>query len=371
MTKKVRVSAETLPELRDFLSGAKVDMGCRPVAVKRGDRFATTVVSGDDELDRLSARRVRQRADRGARGSAQPGGPPADGARGQPVRRRPGAARPRGEGVGDELSELRRDRDGRAGARRHLWRDIAGWSSCRTRASRGARCWRSNSATRAMPNGRRSIYVGGVHAREWIPPDALLYFCADLLEARSGRRRPELRRARGSRPTRSAGSSTGCGSSSCPAPTRTAGSTARTVDPDWRKNRAASADGGCVGVDINRNFDVAWDFRRTFAPDSVSASDDPCHKYVYVGPAAASEPETRNIVWLLDQYPGTQWFLDVHGAVPAVFHNWGLDENAERRSRPELPQPERSMASAGSPGTAPIASSSMPRTRWSCAGCRS
>ena len=72
---------------------------------------------------------------------------------------------------------------------------------------------------------------------------------------------------------------------------------------------------------------MAWDFRRTFAPDSVSASDDPCDKYVYVGPAAASEPETRNIVWLLEQYPGTQWFLDIHGAVPAVFHNWGLDEN--------------------------------------------
>ena len=58
MTKKVRVSAETLPELRDFLAGATVDMGCRPVAVKRGDRFATTVISGEEELDRLSARRV-------------------------------------------------------------------------------------------------------------------------------------------------------------------------------------------------------------------------------------------------------------------------------------------------------------------------
>ena len=57
MTRKVRVSAERLPELRDFLSGADVDMGCRPVAVKRGDRFATTVISSDEELDRLSARR--------------------------------------------------------------------------------------------------------------------------------------------------------------------------------------------------------------------------------------------------------------------------------------------------------------------------
>ena len=30
MTKKVRVSAETLPELRDFLTGAQVDMGAGP-----------------------------------------------------------------------------------------------------------------------------------------------------------------------------------------------------------------------------------------------------------------------------------------------------------------------------------------------------
>ena len=51
MSKKLRVSAETIPELRDFLAGADVDMGCRPVAVKRGDRYATEVISDDDELD--------------------------------------------------------------------------------------------------------------------------------------------------------------------------------------------------------------------------------------------------------------------------------------------------------------------------------
>lgn len=58
MPKKVRVSAETLPELRDFLSGANVDMGCRPVAVKHGDRYATTVVTDDEELNRMTARRL-------------------------------------------------------------------------------------------------------------------------------------------------------------------------------------------------------------------------------------------------------------------------------------------------------------------------
>ncbi|MBR9838485.1 hypothetical protein [Salipiger thiooxidans] len=58
MSKKLRVSAESIPELRDFLAGADVDMGCRPVAVKRGDRYATEVISDDDELARLGRRRA-------------------------------------------------------------------------------------------------------------------------------------------------------------------------------------------------------------------------------------------------------------------------------------------------------------------------
>jgi hypothetical protein len=57
MARKARISAGSLPELRDFLTGAEVDFGCRPVAVKRGDRFATTVVAAEGELDQLSRRR--------------------------------------------------------------------------------------------------------------------------------------------------------------------------------------------------------------------------------------------------------------------------------------------------------------------------
>jgi murein tripeptide amidase MpaA len=171
---------------------------------------------------------------------------------------------------------------------------------------------------------RTAIYVGGVHAREWIPPDALVYLCADLLEAQAngvgltyGTARIEADEVA------RIFASMRLVVLPCANPDGRVYS--QQVDPDWRKNRAGS-DGGCVGVDLNRNFDVAWDFRRTFAPGYVSASDDPCHKYVYVGPAAASEPETQNIVWLLDQYTDAGWFIDVHGAVPAVFYNWGLDE---------------------------------------------
>jgi len=70
-----------------------------------------------------------------------------------------------------------------------------------------------------------------------------------------------------------------------------------------------------------------WDFRRSFAADSkVSASDNPCDE-VYVGPAAESEAETQNVVWLLDRYPRALWFVDVHSHVPAIYYNWGFDEN--------------------------------------------
>ena len=44
-------------------------------------------------------------------------------------------------------------------------------------------------------------------------------------------------------------------------------------------------------------------------------------------PEAASEPETRNVVWLIDQHPATRWFIDVHSYVPAIYHTWGFDEN--------------------------------------------
>ena len=46
----------------------------------------------------------------------------------------------------------------------------------------------------------------------------------------------------------------------------------------WRKNRRRISPSriGCVGVDLNRNFDALWDFRRHFAADfGVSASDNP------------------------------------------------------------------------------------------------
>ncbi len=174
-----------------------------------------------------------------------------------------------------------------------------------------------------------AIFVGGIHAREWIPPDSLFYLCADLLEARRAGTGLRYGNAHFDKEA-VAGILGNIQLILLPCANPDGRVYSQAVDPDWRKNRARTVTPNgtiCYGVDLNRNFNVAWDFKKCFAPGNVSASDNPCHKYLYVGPAAESEPETRNIVWLLDHYVKAQWFIDVHGAIPAIFHSWGLDEN--------------------------------------------
>jgi murein tripeptide amidase MpaA len=177
--------------------------------------------------------------------------------------------------------------------------------------------------------GNTIVVTGGIHAREWVPPDALVNLAADLLEAHASGTGLRYGRQRFSADDiRSVVEGLQIVLFPCVNPDGRNHS--QTANPMWRKNlRLVRPDlSPCVGVDINRNFDALWDFRRHFAPDSnVSASDDPCDPQVYVGPAAASEPETQNVVWLLDQYPGTRWFIDVHSYVPAIYHTWGFDEN--------------------------------------------
>jgi len=198
----------------------------------------------------------------------------------------------------------------------------------RTSEGRQSQALRIGSAD--VRAGNAVVITGGVHAREWVPSDALVNLAADLLEAHS---RGTGLRYGGQRflaeDIRSVVEELQLVLFPCVNPDGRHHS--QTTEPMWRKNRRkVRADLGlhCVGVDINRNFDALWDFRRHFAPDSgVSASDDPCHPQVYVGPAAASEAETQNVVWLLEQFPHTRWFVDVHSYVPAVYHTWGFDEN--------------------------------------------
>ncbi len=104
-----------------------------------------------------------------------------------------------------------------------------------------------------------------------------------------------------------------------------------TTEAMWRKNRRPAPAGHkqskCVGVDLNRNFDFMWNFPGYFDPNSpISNSTDPCDHDIYIGPAAMSEPETKNAVWIFDQYP-IGYFIDVHSYSEDILYSWGDDED--------------------------------------------
>ena len=106
----------------------------------------------------------------------------------------------------------------------------------------------------------------------------------------------------------------------------------QTADALWRRNRNPAESGGnqnCIGVDLNRNQDFLWDFPTHFNPTSgVNTSADPCSpSQTYRGSAITSEPETMNVVWLIETYPRIQWYLDLHSHGETILHSWGDDEN--------------------------------------------
>lgn len=172
-------------------------------------------------------------------------------------------------------------------------------------------------------------FVSGVHGREWGGPDILVYFALRLLRAYRGRCSIQLGKK-----------------------SFTAQQVRRIVEtkdvvlfpqvnpdgrhfsmvrhPMWRKNRRPAPPGRgakSIGVDINRNFPLLWRFDRCFAPDTVCSTRNPGDYETYVGPRAASEPETKNVIWLLDRFPQINYFIDLHSYGETLLHSWGSDQN--------------------------------------------
>ncbi len=89
----------------------------------------------------------------------------------------------------------------------------------------------------------------------------------------------------------------------------------------WRKNRAPLADSDCVGVDLNRNYDLLWGIETVTPSGFTGTSTNPCTD-VFVGPNAFSEPETQNVKTLLDTFP-IDCMVDVHSYSELILHPWG------------------------------------------------
>jgi murein tripeptide amidase MpaA len=180
------------------------------------------------------------------------------------------------------------------------------------------------------------VFVSGVHAREWGGPDILVNLATDLLEAY----------------ITNAGLAYG-GKSFAASEIRaivnrtdiivfpdinpdgraySMGGAAETSQAMWRKNRNPASGGGTTGkpgVDVNRNYDFLWDFPTKFSSSAnmyTLASTDPGSD-LFHGTGLFSEPESRNVQWLVDAFPNARYFVDVHSYTGDVLYPWGDDEN--------------------------------------------
>ncbi|KAF1912222.1 hypothetical protein BDU57DRAFT_522367 [Ampelomyces quisqualis] len=166
----------------------------------------------------------------------------------------------------------------------------------------------------------------GMHARERGGPDNLLYWISDLLAANKAG--SGLTYGRKTYTNAQVKSILAAGIVFFPL-----------VNPDgvaydqssgslWRKNRntRSGSSGSSIGVDLNRNFDFLWNFKKFFAAGETPASTSPSSEAFY-GTAAFSEPETKNHVSIYDSFPKIRWFMDIHSAAGDILYSWGDDEN--------------------------------------------
>jgi hypothetical protein len=195
------------------------------------------------------------------------------------------------------------------------------------------------------------LIVGGLHGREWVPPDALLSFAEKLLVAK--KTQAEITYP----PFVCAGVTYATGPDSTgPAYVVSAQAVSDIVDrfrlvivpvvnPDgrlfsltqrdqhvtdqlWRKNRRNHTPGACLGVDINRNFPIAWQrevFYTVAAEPRARISKEPCSP-VFRGPSPQSEPETQALQKFVEDYDPAA-FVDVHMSGRNISFPWGVETN--------------------------------------------
>ncbi|MGH8524467.1 MAG: M14 family zinc carboxypeptidase, partial [Gammaproteobacteria bacterium] len=100
---------------------------------------------------------------------------------------------------------------------------------------------------------------------------------------------------------------------------------------NWRKNRSTD-DQGSDGTNLNRNFDFVW--KEEINASSVPTADD------YHGAEPFSEPETRNVRWLLRTYPHITHLADVHSHGEVIIHPWGDANNQSDNPRMNFLNPD-------------------------------
>ncbi|XP_042242037.1 carboxypeptidase B-like [Homarus americanus] len=149
---------------------------------------------------------------------------------------------------------------------------------------------------------------GGIHAREWVSPAAVLYIVEQLLQSPAMTSDVEWR--------------------TLPLLNPDGYIYTWTKDRLWRKNRATTSEIGCVGVDLNRNFGFHF--------GESGTSPKPCST-VYHGPVAFSEPESQALRDTLQQESSrTKAYVTFHSYGQFVLHPWGYTDKVSKNNINEL-----------------------------------
>uniref|UniRef100_A0A8C6XYV4 Peptidase M14 domain-containing protein n=1 Tax=Naja naja TaxID=35670 RepID=A0A8C6XYV4_NAJNA len=83
----------------------------------------------------------------------------------------------------------------------------------------------------------------------------------------------------------------------------------------WRKNRSNASQSNCIGVDINRNFDAAW--------NTADSSKNPCEE-TYCGSAPESEPETKAVAsFIRSHLSSIKGYLTMHSYSQMILFPFG------------------------------------------------
>ena len=195
------------------------------------------------------------------------------------------------------------------------------------------------------------LAVAGMHAREWAQPDAVVSFAKKLVDCYANTK-PFVIPAYTDRGGSTFGPVTIPATEiadmvdrmdillvPCANPDGRKFSQSKKANHRWRKTRAPRPSGGTdetVGVDPNRNFDIAWDYDIYYDPSFAISPDLSASKFAsfdtFIGkpkpaPNAThpdNEPETKNLVWLLDTNPVT-WSIDLHSYSMLLMHPWGIE----------------------------------------------
>jgi carboxypeptidase T len=103
-------------------------------------------------------------------------------------------------------------------------------------------------------------------------------------------------------------------------------------EPRWRKNMNPNPNShdqcseqesegikSNTGVDLNRNYDFLWS-------SGIGSRKKTC-SINYRGSSPFSEPETKNVKYLVDNFPTIKWLIDVHSSGQTLLYPWGFDED--------------------------------------------